>query len=309
MSSLPLGNTTDIMGFSPADFADAEDTRPLEIQMDITGTGTLIPYSQLVNNVFQRQVTEIKEKTINPSPAANNWRRRFREFMNTKNEDIVNFLKKPVGSHSALSRADTFVQKFGRSDFLATHPSLQTTFLDISGVSYMAKIEEELKAIGPSSPKEILDQVRWLYDMYRLAGEECIKHENNLKLRLDILDKTYQKVISFCELPVNEDSEKLAASVETFVKRIMEEHKIEEEYIKAVEAYRRFAALREMILFLRFTELTEKEPLCSICLTESVTFALVPCGHTLCGTCMKRQVHSCYMCRAAIRDRVKLYFG
>jgi hypothetical protein len=309
MSALPLGNTTDIMGFSPADFADAEDTRPIEIQMDITGTGTLVPYSQLVNNVFQRQVTEIKEKTINPSPAPNNWRRRFREFMNTKNEDIVNFLKKPVGTQSALGRAEIFLQKFGRSDFVPTHSSLQTTFLDISGIADLGKIETELKTIGPSSPKEILDQVRWLYDMYRIAGEECIKHENQLKIRLDILDKTYQKVISFYELPVNEESEKLAASVESFVKKIMEDHRIEEDYTKAVEAYRRFAALKEIIHFLRFTELTEKEPLCSICLTESVSFALVPCGHTLCGTCMKRQVHSCYMCRAAIRDRVKLYFG
>lgn len=309
MSSLPLGTTTDIMGFSPADFGDAEDSRPIQVQMDITGTGTLVPYSQLVNNVFQRHTTEIKEKTPNPSPTPNNWRRKFREFMTTKNEDIVNFLKKPIGSQSALSRAEVFLQKFGRADFSPSHPSLQYTYLDASGTSELNKIEQELNAVGPSTPKEILDQVRWLYDMYRLAGEECMKHENNLKLRLDILDKTYQKVIAFSELPVNEETEKLAASVEQFVKKTFEDHKIEEEYTKAVDSYRRFTALRETILFLRFTELTEKEPLCSICLNEPVCFALVPCGHTFCGTCMKRQVHACYMCRASIRDRVKLYFG
>ena len=309
MSSLPLGNTTDIMGFSPADFGDAEDIRPIEVQMDLTGTGTLIPYSQLVNNVYQRQATEIKEKTVSTSITPTNWRKRFREFMNTKNEDLVSFLKKPIGSQSALSRADVFLQKFGRPDFSPVHASLQYTFLDASGVSGIHTIEEELKTIGPSSSKELLDQVRWLYDAYRQAGEDCIKHENTLKLRLDVLDKTYQKVIGFYELPMNENSEKLAQSVETFVKKIFEEHAIEEEYTKAIEAYRRFAALRETIQFLRFTDLTEKEPLCSICLNETVSFALVPCGHTLCGTCMKRQVHSCYMCRAGIKDRVKLYFG
>jgi len=63
--------------------------------------------------------------------------------------------------------------------------------------------------------------------MYRLAGEECMKHENNLKHRLDILDKTYQKVIAFSDLPVNEETEKLAASVEQFVKKTCEEHKSE----------------------------------------------------------------------------------
>lgn len=309
MSSLPLGNSTDIMGFSPADFGDAEDIRPLAVQMDITGTGTLVPYSQLMNNVLQRHTTEIKEKTVTPSPTPANWRRRFREFMNTKNEEIVNTVKKPIGSQSALSRTEVFVQKFGRADFNPVHSSLQYTFLDVSGVSGVRKIEEELKVIGPSSSKEILDQVRWLYDAYRTAGEECIKQENNLKLRLDILDKTYQKVIGFCELPVNEETEKLSQAIEGFLKKTFEEQKIEEDYTKTVEAYRRFAALREMIQFLRFTDLTDKEPLCSICLTESVTFVLVPCGHTLCGTCMKRQVHSCYMCRTNIRDRVKIYFG
>jgi hypothetical protein len=297
------------MGFSPADFGDAEDMVPIQVRMDITGTGTLVPYSQLMNNVLQRQTTEIKEKTVNPSPIPSNWRRRFRDFMNTKNEDIVTFLKRPVGSNSALSRAEVFVQKFGRPDFNPVHPSLQYTFLDASGVSCMNKIEEELKTIGPSNPKEILDQVRWLYDAYRLAGEECIKHENNLKVRLDVLDKTYQKVIGFCELPVNEETEKLSEAIEAFMKKIFAEQKIEEDYTKAIEAYRRFAALRETIQFLRFTELTDKEPLCSICLNEAVSFVLVPCGHTLCGTCMKRQVHTCYMCRTNIKDRVKIYFG
>jgi hypothetical protein len=123
------------------------------------------------------------------------------------------------------------------------------------------------------------------------------------------MDKTYQKVVGFYELPMNEDSEKLAESVEVYVKRIMEENQIEKEYSEAVEAYRRFAALRELILFFRFTDLQDKEPLCSICLSETVGFVLVPCGHTLCGGCLKRQTLSCYMCRTAVREKVKLYFG
>jgi hypothetical protein len=309
MSSLPLGNTTDITGFSPADFEDAEDTRPLEVQMDITGTGSFTPYSQLANNVLQRHTTEIKEKSVNPAVIAPHWKRRFRDFMATRNEDLVNFLKKPLAPGTSLNRAEVFVKKFGRSDFHPTHPSLQTTFLDGSGGSVLTEIEEELLVVGPSTPKQIQEQVRFLYDKYREAGDDCLKHENALKLRLDVLDKTYQKIISFSELPVNEDTEQLAASVETYVKKIMEEHKIEEEYTKTVEAYRRFAALKETIQFLRFTELQDKEPLCSICLHESVTFALSPCGHTLCGTCMKRQMNTCYMCRTHIRERIKLYFG
>jgi hypothetical protein len=309
MSSLPLGNSSDIAGFSPADFQDADDTRPLEIQMDITGTGTLLPYSTLVNNALSRTLVEIKDKTTTPSPTPANWRRRLREFMQLKNEDLVTFLKKPLASSSALSRAEVFVQKFGRSDFTPTHQSLQYAFLDISGSSDVEKIEHELKGVGPASPKEILEEVRWLYDMYRVAGDDCLTKEAALKLRLDILDKTYQKIIGFCELPINQDSEKVAEAIEAYVKKLYEDNNIEEDYKKTIEAYRRFAALKEIIQLLRFTDVQDREPLCSICLAESVGFVVVPCGHTFCGTCLKRQTSACYMCRSHIKDRVKVFFG
>lgn len=309
MSSLPLGNTTDIAGFSPADFADAEETRPLEVQMDVTGTGSYVPYSTLVNNVLQRTTMEIRDKSQSQAPLTTNWKRRFRDFMNTKNEDLIAFLKKPLASNTPLSRAETFVAKFGRSDFQATHPSLSNLILDASGVSYAPILEREIQTLGPSTPKQIVEQVRWLYDMYREAGEECLKQENELKLRLDVMDKTYQKIVAFCELPVNEDSEKVAESIEAYVRRLMEDNRIEEQYKKTIEAYRRFAALKDMLQFFRFTDLQDKEPLCSICLSESVGFVLIPCGHTLCATCLKRQVATCYMCRTHVRDKVKLYFG
>lgn len=308
MSSLPLGNTTDITGFSPADFADADDTRPMQIQFDPTGLGLSDPYSTLVGNVLQRQTIEIKEKTTNPSPTPTNWRRKLREFMSIKNDDLIQVLKKPLSSQSPLSRADIFVQKFGRPDFTANHPSLQMVSLDASG-SMMSQVEKELLEIGPSNPKQIQEQVRWIYDMYRQAGDECLKKESELKLRLDILDKTYQKVIGFCDLPVNQDSEKLAEAVEGYIQKIFENHKIEEVYASTIEAYRRFAALRELIQIFRFTELQDKEPLCAICMNESVAFVLNPCGHTFCGTCLKRQVSTCYICRSSIRDRLKVYFG
>jgi hypothetical protein len=309
MSSLPLGNVSDLTGFSPANFEDAEDTRPLQIQFDPTGTGTYVPYSTLVNNVLQRQDIEIREKTVSPSPTPAHWKRRFREFMTTKNEDLILFLRNPTGNQSTLARADLFIQKFGRSDFKAEHSSLQSVILDVSGESSIKKINEELQTIGPSSSKEILEQVRWLFDAYRTAGEECIRQENNLKCKLDILDKLYQKIIGFCELPVNEESEKLAESIEVYMKKLMEDHMIEKEYKASVEAYRRFVAIREISQLFRFLDLQDKEPLCSICLTESVGFALVPCGHTLCGNCLKRQTNICYMCRNTVREKVKIFFG
>jgi len=36
--------------------------------------------------------------------------------------------------------------------------------------------------------------------------------------------------------------------------------------------------------------------------------AIVPCGHTFCGGCAKKQNTNCYICRGQIRERIKLYF-
>jgi hypothetical protein len=309
MSSLPLGNISDLTGYSPADFGDAEDSRPLAIQLDPTGMGNLLPYSTLVQNVLSRHTHEIKEKSASSSSLPPNWRRKLREFLVTRNEDLVNSLKKSLDASHPLSKAQHFLVKFGRSDFQATHASLQTTFLDASGSSYGSVIDAELQEVGPSSSQQILDQVRWLFDQYKAAGEDCLREETTLKLKLDVFDKTYQKIVALYELSMDEDFNEVGESIEKYVRHLLEENRLEEQYTRTVEAYRKFAALRDRIQFFRFTQLIEREPLCSICMNDTVQFALTPCGHTFCGTCVKRQVYSCFMCRNSIKDRVKLYFG
>jgi hypothetical protein len=90
---------------------------------------------------------------------------------------------------------------------------------------------------------------------------------------------------------------------------IYKENDIEESYKLFIESYRRFVILKEMMTIHRVTDLLDKEPLCSICMSEAVTHTISPCGHTFCGTCAKRQTVQCYMCRTSIRERIRIYFG
>lgn len=297
------------MSYAPADFLDADDTRPIEISMDPTGQGVTAPYSLLVGNVQIRHMSEIKEKSSAPVIIQGNWKKKFREFMGQKNEDLLKFLRKPVAQHPVLGQAEQFMKRFGRTDFQANHPSLQGALLDASGVQIQTILEEELQTIGPSTPTQIIEQIRWLYDSYRKAGEELNRCEKNLKLRLDVLDKAYSKVTGFMDLPVNEDTTKLSESVQVYLTTLFEENNIEPAYHEMIETYRRFVGLKELIQFFRFLDLVDKEPLCSICLQEPVGYTLSPCGHTFCPTCVKRQMTSCYMCRATIRERIRIFFG
>jgi hypothetical protein len=296
-------------GYSPADFADAEDTRPVEVALDLTGSGIAAPYTTLVTNVMARQIVEIREKTVNPSLTPSAWKKRMKEFMVHKNEDLLGFLNRSLQTHPTLGKAQVFFRRFGMQGFTPTHQSFREILLDISGQSAIGKLEEEMKRIGPSTSSQLVDQMKWLYDEYRITGDNCLRKEAALKAKLEAFDKVYQKVLGLLQLPFSQDTVELSKAVELYLESVFKEQNLEQLYSDCIESYRRFTALREMIHIFRITELSNKEPLCSICLTEGVQECFVPCGHTYCSTCSKRQLTNCSMCRSNIRERVKLYFG
>ena len=305
-----LGGYSPSLGsYAPADFGAAEDTQPAELQLDPTGSGTPLPYSTIVSNVLSRQMYEIKEKTPSITTSIHSWKRRLREFMGQKNDDLLEFIRKPLSSHPTLGRTVEFMKRFGRSDFSPSHGTLQSVAMDMSGQALMPIFEVEMKRAGPASFQELHEQIKWIYDTYKQAGEDCMRNENLLRTRLDNFDKIHQKMILLLDMPSNEASPEIAVSVEKYLEKNFHDNGIKEYYTDYIIAYRRFLTLREIVLFLRTTESVDKEPLCSICLNESVGYALVPCGHTFCNTCSKRQMTQCYMCRSQIRERVRLFFG
>lgn len=296
-------------GYAPADFLDAAETQPPEIALDPTSTGSTTPYSTVITNVANRQLQEIKEKTVSGISSGAAWRKRIKEFIQNKNDTLSESLRKPLSSHPTLSQTEAFFRKFGNQHFIPTHHSLREIFLDASGVSLMGKIEEELMMVGPANSIKLTDEVRWIYDAYRKAAEETMKNENALKTKLDVLDKIHQKTLGLLSLPVNEKSTAFQDAAMEYLESLFKEQNIEEDYNKYIESYRRFTALKEMIGTFRFTDVVDKEPLCCICLDESVTHCITPCGHTFCSSCVKRQATNCYMCRSLIKERVRIFFG
>jgi hypothetical protein len=295
--------------YSPADFEDAEDTRPSDIFLDPTATGSQTPYTNVVTNAVARQTLEIREKAGTYAFTTTQWRRRMKEFLIQKNDSLLKFLPKPLSQHPVLGSAEQFMRRFGRIDFQANHASLRDVCLDGSGVDMKEILEKEIQTHGASSVQELSAQIRYILDKYRESGETLLTKENQLLQRLAILDKVQQKLIQMNDMPMNEASGSLCEAMEKYMEKVFEEHKIEELYEDFMTAFRRFVSLREMVQFLRTTDMSHQEPLCSICLEEMVSYALVPCGHTFCQNCGRRQTIQCYICRANIREKTKIFFG
>lgn len=300
-------------GFSPADFLDAEETRPTELLLDPTGTGSLNPYSTVVQNTLYRHLQEVREVNAPPTNVPPSWRKKLREFMTTKNEDLLSFLSKRLPESSPLHRVETFMKKYGRAEGIITNNNgNKDKFIDISGedrVLFLEELEVQLQEQGKSKYLEVIMQVKFMIDSYRETGEKIIQLENLMKSKLDVLDKAVTKLAAVTTLGQNAAFPALIQSIQEYMNIIFEENQIEASYKELVQSYKKLFFLREALQFLWSLEGAQREPLCAICFNESIQYALVPCGHTFCATCCKRQITACYICRVNVREKIKLFFG
>lgn len=307
-----LGGLGAPSGFAPADFGDAEEMRPLGAAFDIGGQGSTAPYSAAVGAMVTKHMEEVKGKAVTAFELIGNWKKRLREFLNQKNTDLLDFLALKPASHPAIGPGEILLRRFGNPQVHPSHPSVREFVLDGSGEDVMGEISVALTntaAAAGGGLQGYTEQTRLLYEEYRAAGDAVLTQQAALKAKLDSLDRIQGKLTGLFEIAPNKTFEPLAAATEAYLKLVFEENQIEKEYKALIAAYRRFASMREAVTVSRTLLAQESEPICSICLNESVSFALVPCGHTFCATCVRRQNGACYMCRNTIKDRVKLFFG
>jgi hypothetical protein len=106
----------------------------------------------------------------------------------------------------------------------------------------------------------------------------------------------------------NEVLPELIDSFAKYADSVYSTTKIEDTYKELVDAYKKWNICRQIISLHSSFKNENHESSCAICLTDPVSTAIVPCGHTFCGNCVKKQNTTCYICRGTIRERIKLFF-
>jgi len=231
-------------------------------------------------------------------------------MMTQQNEKILSFLARPVSEHSLLGPVETILRKYSiRQEVSASSiKTCRQLLTDISGSSAHQDITEALATKGTSSLTQIKEQINILVEMYKNTGQVLMDEENRLRLSLEKIDKIQKRVSTIMELQENEATTDLVASLEKYLAISFRETDIESSYKNILHLYQRHLFLREAIQVFKVTQ-DSHEPLCPICLEDSVATAISPCGHTFCSTCAKKMVNECGMCRGKIRDRLKLFFA
>lgn len=298
--------------FSPADFQDAEDTRPPAGASEAFGGGGQA-FREIVGQTMSRHLAELVPiQSPAQTGGISNWRKRIRELMVQQNETVLSFLLRPVSDHPTFGPVETAMRRFAlRGDTAARGSVLLKTLLNTEQYSQeiQTSIAARLQDNGPSTLPQLQAQNRALLEYYKETGEKLIEAENQLKLRLEKMDKLSSRVGLMMELQTNEAIPALLESLETYLKIAFKEFQIEEQYKQLLALYQKHAALRDAIKILQVGSSTTGDPMCGICLAEPVGFVHAPCGHTFCGGCSRRQGLSCPICRTTTRERIKLFFS
>ena len=316
MAGIDLGDNNDIFfgNYSSANFRDAEDTRPF-----ITNDTALISIGEssgkitsAVQNLILKHTLEIQGKSdISLSGSGvnnvNQLRRKLRDFYTKEQQGLFAYLNQASTSVPTVAAYHTIMKRFGRPDFSVTNSSLRDLNVDISGETVLTEMNERLG----------MDLADFTSNMGKFMGllkevtEEIMKTEDELKIRLEAIDKLTKNVQSVLTLSsTNPVYETMIACTETYIKEAIRQNSIEEVYNSVVAAYKKLALLKEGFLGARIvSSASVTEPLCSVCISEPVCYCFTPCGHTFCQNCSRRQNLQCFICRGQIRERVKLYFS
>jgi hypothetical protein len=286
--------------YAPADFTDAggNDARPFN------------SLSSTINNVSLYHINNIVDK----AQQSKAWRRKVREIIQNHQERILQFMTIPVPNDHPLKTARTLIQKYGKNstityDIHRPAPQLMKDYIvDLSGEGITA-INEYIKGLENTRVSDTpiqrqMNITKTLLDYMRDTGDELIRLDQNLQNVCIHLDTVIEKVTQLTSLE-SPDIDGFEEMMESYIQKQFEKHPIEKIYWDYLHTMQKYHILRDIMTSQRI--MSAREPLCCVCMTEAVVIAFAPCGHTFCSGCAKRAV-TCYVCRAMVQSRVKLFF-
>jgi hypothetical protein len=304
-------NNMAIMEYAPADFPDSEDTRPPESYLDSGSQTPATIYSTTVANTLQRHFRDVRDRNVSAINYSANWKKKIRDIFVRGNESVLGFLTKPVSSHPSLSQVEQLIRRYSRTE-VQHQPNhiLRDVVSDISGVDTFSFIQERLYSkMSENVVVSLGDQVKEIYDMYRELMDAIVEKDIALKTKLNVLDKVQPRLIMLLDLGVNETTTELQGNIQAYLEKTYLENNPEPEYQELLVLYKKLLAVRDLVQLLRISGYPDKEPICGICLNDTVMYALVPCGHTYCEGCSRRQSSTCFLCRQSSTQRIKIFFG
>jgi hypothetical protein len=272
-------------------------------------------YRSTITNILSKHCMEVKlvsEESVQTS--AHIAKKKLKDLIAKHNNEIFSFMENPEKSPNILGTAETIFRRYGHE-----LPSIRGTnrVAMLKELHLNAEVDEALVEFNEGLKKnmesgggveDFVRQMRWLITQYKNKGEEVLRLETNLFQKIDMLDKVNSRLPMITSLAQNDELGNVIDAFSKYAENVYQTAHFEENYKDLIQAYKKWNVCRQLLSFQNVLRCDGAEPACSICLLEPISAAIVPCGHTFCGTCAKKQNTTCFICRGQIRERVKLYF-
>lgn len=270
-------------------------------------------YRSTVSNIMSRHGVEIRLLSEETVPTASHVsKKKLKDLIVKQNNELFSFMGSEKSS--VLRTAETIFRRYGQEvptiKSAGKSAMLKELNLDASLDTALIEIHEGLmKLQGEGGLEDFMAQMRWITSQYKTIGEEVLRLETTLFQKIELLDKLNNRIPLITSLQYNDQLPTLIDAFSEYAKVTFHNSKFEENYKEVVEMYKKWNVCRQVLSFPNMLRSDGSEPQCSICLMDHVSYAIVPCGHTFCSNCTKKQNTTCYICRGPIRERVKLYFA
>lgn len=279
---------------------------------------TLGPMTTAIHNISSRNLHDISTSIPDDRKFLRSWRGQLQECLSQQHARMIRFLLADASGGADISNSDVYrrccevLTKYSKPtwNFASSVRDLSlsgggtVTHSDVSGaVGPDSELEREL-----GLPLETLREAqRRAVRMFVSAGQRVCVAEGRLEEKLRRLETIVGRINDLMFLEPTAELEALAEPTRTYLDSVLGKVALEDDYRALMDAYRRFSVLRGLVSIGSFQR--PGGPLCPICMTKEVVQAVIPCGHTFCEDCCRPQMTGCYICRAQIRDKVRIFFS
>ena len=308
--------------FSPANFEDCGEKTSC-LKNEFTSSKDYVSMSKIIENLSESVLNVIedefvnREKTIENSTNIKEHFYMHNKYNSLKNkiislgcaghlEQIEKFLK-PIDEHISYKIIKDFTSKLDVEIFNGSSKDfLPNLTLDLSGADFFKdEFGTDLGTFKSTFNKVLESYHKSYFDLFDADGRlnSTVKKFTELSKQLNTM----------LDLEVNDASLEVFKSVTKYICEFFKTQNLKSSFDEFIKERKRFVTLRNIITRSRnaisYTDEPVLSPPCSICMNEPVKTAFIPCGHTFCLGCAHKNLSSCYICRAKIEKKLKLYFS
>ena len=289
----PLAGHSPLAGLANFDDADA-------------GSGAVEPsMASGVTNLLQHHMNVATSVLPDARDILRTWNKQLRNTLQHQSATNLAFLKAdPIDKIPTLEKHAIFLKSIDTPGILSSQAWLSSHVKDV--VNKEEVLTDLSGAIG-TSISGLQHTLRETLHVYQSTVADMFAVHTRLQKKLEQTDHFTKQVLALAPpADASPEAETLRQSIVAYANVQYDTMKIKEDYVDFCTLYTKYHALRSVLLLQQTAE--SSAPTCTICMTDPVTMALTPCGHTFCSPCGSKQRAQCYICRVGIRERQRLYF-